>query len=176
MPQTRGLQDRRSVSDNFEERRARASLLHARSRWPCPLFISDRLCACDVSLLRAGARACPPRAVATIPRPLGPHVAPATPNAVGTRLLLEELAHVLAAVQGESEPEPFDGATVLREIGMWRLEAPRHRKGQQRCRPRRAVRAETPASPPARRQTGRARGPPPTRVSARAHHGGAQPS
>ena len=33
---TRGLQDRRSVSDNFEERRARASLLHARSRWPCP--------------------------------------------------------------------------------------------------------------------------------------------
>ena len=47
MPQTRGLQDRRSVSDNFEERGARASLLHARSRWPCPLFISDRLCACD---------------------------------------------------------------------------------------------------------------------------------
>ena len=58
MPQTRGLQDRRSVSDNFEERRARASLLHARSRWPCPLFISDRLCACDVSLLRASARVC----------------------------------------------------------------------------------------------------------------------
>ena len=50
-PQTRGLQDRRSVSENFEERRTRASLLHAslRSRWPCPFFISGRLCAraCD---------------------------------------------------------------------------------------------------------------------------------
>ena len=43
--------DRRSVSENFEERARASWLLHAslRSRWPCPFFIPGRLCAraCD---------------------------------------------------------------------------------------------------------------------------------